>query len=116
MSFDYDLKSNLVAVISNNSQSQSKLQLDKETGLLSVFMFLPETAVRFVLWTSSSYIPWELYMSLLKDLMKGKLFQRCTHLLYLGVLSLGGNVSTRRMSKPDMGSIFHKTINEIFWS
>ena len=74
---------------------------------LSVFMFLPETAVRFVLWTSSSYIPWELYMSLLKDLMKGKLFQRCTHLLYLGVLSLGGNVSTRRMSKPDMGSIFH---------
>ena len=35
MSFDYDLKSNLVAMISNHSQSQSKLQLDKETGLLN---------------------------------------------------------------------------------
>ena len=39
--------------------------------------------------------------------MQGKLFQRCTHLLYCRVLSLGRNVNTRRMSKPDMGSIFH---------
>ena len=39
--------------------------------------------------------------------LQGKLFQRCTHLLYCSVLSLGGNVNTRRMSKPDMGSIFH---------
>jgi len=39
--------------------------------------------------------------------MQGKLFQMCTHLLYCSVLSLGGNVNTRRMSKPDMGSIFH---------
>ena len=38
--------------------------------------------------------------------MQGKLFQRCAHLLYCSVLSLGGNVNTRRMSKPDMGSIF----------
>ena len=43
----------------------------------------------------------------IEDLMQGKLFQRCTHLLYCSVLSLGGNVNTRRMSKPDMGSIFH---------
>ena len=42
-----------------------------------------------------------------KDVMQGKLFQKCTHLLYCSVLSLGGNVNTRRMSKPDMGSIFH---------
>jgi len=42
-----------------------------------------------------------------KDLMQGKLFQRCTHLLYCSVLSLGGNIITRLMSKPDMGSIFH---------
>ena len=41
-----------------------------------------------------------------KDLMERKLFQRCTNLLYCSVLSLGGNVNTRRMSKPDMGSIF----------
>ena len=40
-------------------------------------------------------------------LMQGKLYQRCTHLLYCSVLSLGGNVNTRPMSKPDMGSIFH---------
>ena len=39
--------------------------------------------------------------------MQGKLFQRCTYLLYCSVLSLGGNVNTRRISKPDMGSIFH---------
>ena len=38
--------------------------------------------------------------------MQGKLFQRCTH-LFCSVLSLGGNVNTRRMSKPDMLSIFH---------
>ena len=38
--------------------------------------------------------------------MQGKLFQRCTHLLYCNLLGLGGNVNTRRMSKPDMGSIF----------
>ena len=43
----------------------------------------------------------------LKDVMQGKLFQKCTHLLYCSVLSLGGNVNTRRMSKPDMGTIFH---------
>ena len=40
--------------------------------------------------------------------MQGKLFQRCTYLLNSSVLSLGGNVHTRRLSKPDMGSIFHK--------
>ena len=38
--------------------------------------------------------------------MQGKLFQMCTHLLNFSGLSLGGNVNTRRMSKPDMGSIF----------
>ena len=40
--------------------------------------------------------------------MQGKLFQRCTHLLYCSVLSLGGNLNTKRMSKPDMGSLFHR--------
>ena len=35
---------------------------------------------------------------------------------YCSVLSLGGNVNTRRMSNSDMGSIFHIKINEIFWS
>jgi len=42
-----------------------------------------------------------------KDIMQGKFFQRCTHLFYCRVLALGGNVNTRRESKPDMGSIFH---------
>ena len=45
---------------------------------------------------------------LTKVIMQGKLFQRCTHLLYCSVLSLGGNVNTRRMLQPDMGFIFHK--------
>ena len=44
----------------------------------------------------------------LKVLMQVKLFQRCTHFLYCGVLSLGGKVNTRRMSKPDLESIFTK--------
>ena len=39
--------------------------------------------------------------------MQGNLFQKCTHILYCSVLSLGGNVNTGRMSKPEMGSIFH---------
>ena len=39
--------------------------------------------------------------------MQGKLFWRCTHLLYCSVLSLGGNVNTRRILQPDTGSIFH---------
>ena len=39
--------------------------------------------------------------------MQGKLFQKWTHLLYCSLLSLDGNVNTRRMAKPDMGSIFH---------
>ena len=42
-----------------------------------------------------------------KVIMQGKLFQRCTHLVYCSVLSLGSNVNTRRMSKPAMGSIVH---------
>ena len=42
-----------------------------------------------------------------KNVRQGKLFQKCTHLLYCNVLSLGANVNTRRMSKPDIGSIFH---------
>ena len=43
-----------------------------------------------------------------KDLIQGKLFQKCTHLLYCSVL--GDNVSTRQMLQPDMGSIFHINI------
>ena len=35
--------------------------------------------------------------------MQGRLFQRCTHLLYCSVLSLGGNVNTRLISKPEHG-------------
>ena len=42
-----------------------------------------------------------------KDVMQGKLFQKCKHFLYCSVQSLGVNVNTRRMSKLDMGSIFH---------
>ena len=45
-----------------------------------------------------------------KVLMQGKLVQRCTHFLYCSVLSLGGKVNTRRMSQPDMESIFTKII------
>ena len=51
-----------------------------------------------------------------KVLMQGKLFQRCTQFLYCSVLSSGGKVNTRRMSQPDMESIFTKIIYEIFWS
>ena len=36
--------------------------------------------------------------------------------LYCSLLSLGGKVNTRRMSQPDMESIFTKIIYEIFWS
>ena len=38
----------------------------------------------------------EFVYNLAKDVMQGKLFQKCTHLLYCSVLSLGGNVNTKR--------------------
>ena len=41
---------------------------------------------------------------LIKVLIQVKLFQ---NILNCSVLSLGGNVNTRRMLQPDMGSIFH---------
>ena len=41
-----------------------------------------------------------------KVIRQGKLFQRCTRLLFCSVPFLGGNVNTRRMSKSDMRSIF----------
>ena len=47
------------------------------------------------------------YKNVSKVIKQGKLFQKCKRLLYCNVLSLGGNVNARRMSKPDMGSIFH---------
>ena len=53
---------------------------------------------------------------IIKVLMQGKLFQKFTHFLYCSVLSLGGKVNKRRMSHPDMESIFTKIIYEIFWS
>ena len=37
--------------------------------------------------------PW---IGIIKE-MQGKLFQRCTQFLYCSVLSLGGNVNTRRI-------------------
>ena len=52
----------------------------------------------------------------IKVLMQGKSFQRCTHFLYCSVVSLGGKVNTRRMSKLGMESIFTKIIYEIFRS
>ena len=57
-----------------------------------------------------------LYFVQSKVLIQGKLFQRCMHFLHCSVLSLGGKVNTRRMSQPDMESIFTKIIYEIFWS
>ena len=60
------------------------------------------------------YIGCSAYSSVLntgsKVLMQGELFQRCSHFLYCSVLSLGGNVNTRRMSKSYMESIFKKKI------
>ena len=61
--------------------------------------------------TSFSWI-WRYIIKLLQNfnltkvIMQGKSFQRCTHLLYCSLLSLGGNVNTRRMSKLYIGSIF----------
>ena len=51
-------------------------------------------------------------ITMIKDVMQGKLFQKCTHLLYCSVLSLGGNVNTRRMLQPDKVSIFHIKKNQ----
>ena len=47
------------------------------------------------------------FIQIIKVIMQGKLFQKCTHFFYCSVLSLGGNENTRQMLQPDMGSIFH---------
>ena len=66
---------------------------------------------------SCSYLPsWGCKYSIIKVLMQGKLFQTCTHFLYCSVMSLGEKLNTRRMSQPDMESIFTEIIYEIFWS
>ena len=67
-----------------------------------VFIFLRYIFKSFIFIDLESW----LFSVIAKVLMQGKLFQRCTHLLYCSVLSLDGNVNTRRVSKPDMGSIF----------
>ena len=56
--------------------------------------------------------PFRIYIDLdtslpAKVTIQGKIFQNYTHLFYCIGLSLGCNVNTRRMSQPDMGSIFH---------
>ena len=57
----------------------------------------------------SHYKTWhnQKFLPFVKDVRQGNSFQKCTHLLYCSVLSLGAYVNTRRMSKPDMGSIIH---------
>ena len=47
-----------------------------------------------------------LIITLIKVIMQGKLFQRCTNLLNSSVVFLGGNINTRRLSQPDIGSLF----------
>ena len=73
--------------ISCEQDSHIKKFLRKEASIMPVYCMFPLLKIKVI--------------------MRGKLFQRCTHLLYCSVLSLGGNVNIRRMSKPDMGSIFH---------
>ena len=52
----------------------------------------------------------KLNLSSIKVIMQRNLFQKCKHFMYCSVLSLGGKVNTRRMSQPDMESIFTKII------
>ena len=58
-------------------------------------------------WGKKSVSPFIWFIAYVKVIIQVKLFERCTHLLYCSLLSLGGNVNTRRMSKPDMRFIFH---------
>ena len=62
------------------------------------------------------------YPSLLRDCSvprpadTGVIWEMYAFFVLQSVLSLGGKVNTRRMSQPDMESIFTKIIYEIFWS
>jgi len=82
-SFYYCYKYNLIRLL--NTPRQHKLYL---------FMYV------------SVFMCCYLSIELSKVIMQGKLFQRCTYLFCCTVLYLGGNVNTRQMSQPDMGSIF----------
>ena len=78
-------------------------------GLILFIIRETNSSINYLEVQCTMYIPFTWYIVKSKDLMQGKLFknQKCTHVLYCSVLLLGGNVNTRRMSKPDMGSIFH---------
>ena len=50
--------------------------------------------------TEIPIIEWRIAILVIcKDVMQGKLFQKCTHLLYCSVLSNSANVNTRRIKK-----------------
>ena len=81
---------------------------------LAFFSTLPSTqtikVIDLIFFNDLALANWAMQMHfnpIPKDVMQGKLFQKCTHLLYCSVLSHGGNVNTRRMLQPDMGSIFN---------
>ena len=85
------------------------LNLGWESNLVNIKEIIIQIFVKLKVYCLSAF--WRIrqlfLVNIYKDVMQGKLFQKCTHLLYCSVLSLGGNVNTRRMSQPDMGSIFH---------
>ena len=83
-------------------------------SFLNLFATLPSTqtikVIDLIFFNDLALANWAMQMHfnpIPKDVMQGKLFQKCTHLLYCSVLSHGGNVNTRRMLQPDMGSIFN---------
>ena len=78
--------------------------------ILEVFViFLKQIIFYCILLLYLTFDPYLTYLRTnnYKVIMQGELFQRCTHLLFCSVLSLGSNVNTRRMSQPDMGSFFN---------
>ena len=81
---------------------------------LAFFSTLPSTqtikVIGLTFFNDLALANWAMHMHfnpIPKDVMQVKLFQKCTHLLYCSVLSLGNNVNTRRMLQPDIGSIFY---------
>ena len=72
----------------------------------NIYFCIQKLSLSQTLWFSSSFILAN-QCRRTQGFNARKVISEVYDLLYCSVLSLGGNVNIRRMSKPDMGSIFH---------
>ena len=114
----YDCNDDILKILTRNC----KTTLRQDLGKTHIFVYTRGMIVLYLcaqlalLYTYNCFLIL-IYYRLGQGCNARKVISEVYAFVYFSVLSLGGNVNTRRMLQPDMGSIFHiKKINEIFWS